>query len=89
MRFFLFFFFTAKYKYSYFSYCYGDDSCCLDGQCGENQGDCDSNSECAKETESNNRLVCGENNCVGSGYDSTDDCCEGEIVCVQLNNIGD
>jgi len=52
--------------------CYGDDSCCdsrPDG-CPEGEGDCDMDSHCAGE------LVCGEDNCNGSGFDSTDDCCK-------------
>jgi len=51
--------------------CYGGDSCCdsrPDG-CPEGEGDCDMDSHCAGE------LVCGEDNCNGSGFDSTDDCC--------------
>ena len=33
------------------------------------QGDCDSNADCSP------GLVCGNDNCVGSGFDTTDDCC--------------
>jgi len=52
--------------------CYGGDSCCdsRPGGCPEGEGDCDMDSHCAGE------LVCGEDNCNGSGFDSTDDCCE-------------
>jgi len=56
--------------------CYGGDSCCdsrPDG-CPEGEGDCDMDSHCAGE------LVCGEDNCNGSGFDSTDDCCKTKIV---------
>ena len=50
--------------------CDGGDSCCTPDQpCGEGQGDCDGNDDC------NTGLVCGNNNCMGSSFDSLDDCC--------------
>ena len=33
------------------------------------EGDCDSDNDCK------GKLVCGSNNCAGSTFDSTDDCC--------------
>merc|ERR1712228_371551 len=48
----------------------GIPSCCTeDNQCGINEGDCDNDSHCLP------GLVCGKNNCVGSAFKSTDDCC--------------
>ena len=49
----------------------GDEHFCASGiPCGENEGDCDSNSECQ------NNLFCGYNNCpVSLGFDSEIDCC--------------
>merc|ERR1711936_493521 len=50
--------------------CNGGDSCCnSNNRCGEGEGDCDSNSDC------NAGLLCGSDNCAGSGFDSDDDCC--------------
>ena len=50
--------------------CDGGDSCCRTAnQCGVGQGDCDSDADC------NPDLVCGNNNCVGCGFDPQDDCC--------------
>jgi len=52
-------------------YCNGGDSCCdskPDG-CLEGEGDCDTDSHCAGD------LVCGKDNCVGEGFDKSDDCC--------------
>jgi len=50
--------------------CNGGDSCCrADNKCEEGEGDCDSNNDCQS------GLECGENNCVGDGFDDTDDCC--------------
>merc|ERR1712198_765865 len=50
--------------------CRGGDSCCRNGICGYGEGDCDSDDDCA------NGLKCGSNNCRGSGFDRSDDCCE-------------
>ena len=55
----------------------GGDSCCTGSKpCGEGEGDCDYDSECA------GNLVCGLDNCrrgplrhIGS-FDDTDDCCQ-------------
>ena len=45
-------------------------SCCtLTKQCGINQGDCDTNSECS------GNLICGKDNCP-SAFPSDADCCE-------------
>ena len=51
--------------------CCGGDSCCDSkmGGCKVGEGDCDFDSHCA------GGLKCGVDNCGGSGYDSTDDCC--------------
>jgi len=50
--------------------CIGGDSCCHDGICGENEGDCDKDHDCV------DGLACGEDNCVGDSFQDTDDCCE-------------
>ena len=61
--------------HSEFDCCYvptiGDENFCSSGiSCGENEGDCDSNSECQSS------LFCGYNNCpVSLGFDSEIDCC--------------
>ena len=47
----------------------GGDNCCV-GHCNVGEGDCDTDSDCK------GNLVCGENNCVGDGFDDTDDCCK-------------
>jgi len=49
--------------------CVGGDSCCKEGICGVNEGDCDRHSDCKE------GLVCGEDNCVGDSFQSSDDCC--------------
>jgi len=49
--------------------CKGIDDCCDGILCGINEGDCDSHEDCA------GHLRCGVDNCNGSGFDSTDDCC--------------
>merc|ERR550519_2046997 len=58
--------------------CTGGDSCCsvdydddgsMDEACGLGEGDCDTDADCMK------GLVCGTDNCKGTGFDSTDDCC--------------
>merc|ERR1719150_3046153 len=50
--------------------CNGGDSCCSsDNMCGDGEGDCDHDGDCLSG-------VCGTDNCVGEGFDSTDDCCE-------------
>jgi len=72
--------------------CNGGDSCCnSNNRCGEGEGDCDSNSDC------NAGLLCGFNNCAGSGFDSTDDCCYnpstrcngGDSCCNSNNRCGE
>ena len=61
--------------------CNGGNSCCTpENQCGVGQGDCDSNTDC------NPSLVCGKDNCVGSGFDATDDCCMSPGM--QKNHLG-
>ena len=47
--------------------CNGSDSGCANIQ--EGDGDCDSDNDCAT------GLRCGTNNCQGSQFDTTDDCC--------------
>lgn len=54
--------------------CLGKDNCCDHQLCGLNEGDCDLDSQCA------GSLVCGVDNCEGSSFDATDDCCK-EDVC--------
>ena len=50
--------------------CTGVDDCCKPERlCGENEGDCDSNKDCKE------GLTCGLDNCTGSTFDKTDDCC--------------
>jgi len=47
--------------------CTGGDSCCEPfNKCGENEGDCDHNNDCKGD------LVCGEDNCLGSSFESRD-----------------
>jgi len=51
--------------------CRGGDNCCK-GKCLENEGDCDTNSDCMEP------LVCGSDNCrsgTGSSFGGDDDCC--------------
>ena len=50
----------------------GHDSYCNyhNNTCGIGEGDCDSELDCKE------NLVCGYNNCNGSTFDSTDDCCD-------------
>ena len=50
--------------------CNGGDNCCTSSnQCNMGEGDCDSDNDCKE------NLVCGADNCAGSTFDSTDDCC--------------
>jgi len=51
--------------------CNGEDNdCCTeDNPCMEGDGDCDSDDHCS------GSLVCGNDNCVGHGFDGSDDCC--------------
>jgi len=49
--------------------CNGGNSCCNDIECGEGEGDCDTDSQCS------GSLECGTDNCVGINFDPTDDCC--------------
>merc|ERR1711962_840414 len=55
--------------------CDGGDSCCGAKwhKCGEGEGDCDYDTDCQ------NGLTCGLDNCVGDSFDETDDCCEGPV----------
>jgi len=68
--------------------CSGGDSCCTStNKCGVGEGDCDSDSDCQS------GLVCGVDNCSGSGFDSTDDCCYrpctgGDSCCTSTNKCG-
>merc|ERR1712141_450727 len=51
--------------------CLGGDTCCTPADpCAVGEGDCDSDADCAGSS------TCGTNNCNGSTFDSTDDCCE-------------
>merc|ERR1711970_1225135 len=50
--------------------CTGGDSCCAkDEVCGLGEGDCDTDADCSQ------GLIWGKDNCQGTGFDSTDDCC--------------
>jgi len=51
--------------------CDGGDSCCTEEfPCGEDEGDCDKDSDCAGD------LVCGKDNCPsGETFEDDDDCC--------------
>jgi len=49
--------------------CNGGDECCDGITCGLGEGDCDSHENCV------GHLRCGNDNCDGPGFDSTDDCC--------------
>jgi len=54
----------------------GDFSCCsglANPRCGEGEGDCDSDEQCAGD------LICGVDNC-GAGWGSTYDCCAKPIL---------
>ena len=55
--------------------CKGENNCCGKNgyKCDIGEGDCNSDSGCKGD------LVCGTNNCVGDGFDPTDDCCKGEL----------
>ena len=56
--------------YTQITGCDGGDSCCSsDNQCADGEGDCDYDGDCLSG-------ICGTDNCVGEGFDSTDDCCE-------------
>merc|ERR1719189_3015429 len=48
--------------------CTGGDYCCS-GDCKENEGDCDTDIDCAK------GFKCGSSNCVGETFGRYDDCC--------------
>jgi len=52
--------------------CEGGDSCCVGGNCGLGEGDCDNHSDCQL------GLVCGTNNCPDpfDTFNWDDDCCE-------------
>jgi len=69
-------------------FCNGGDSCCQNRpwhRCGIGEGDCDQDTDCER------GLVCGKDNCQGSGFDSTDDCCrdpcDGGDSCCRRNNV--
>merc|ERR1719430_253048 len=47
----------------------GDDCCTPTSPCGPGEGDCDADADCR------GNLRCGNDNCRGTGFDSTDDCC--------------
>merc|ERR1719309_1325846 len=50
--------------------CNGGEDCCTEDEvCGLGEGDCDTDAQCAP------GLVCGKENCQGTSYDNTDDCC--------------
>merc|ERR1712055_99838 len=50
--------------------CNGGEDCCTEDEvCGLGEGDCDTDAQCAP------GLLCGKENCQGTSYDSTDDCC--------------
>ena len=59
--------------------CHGQENCCKSypssKRCSKGEGDCDNDDECA------GSLVCGSNNCAGSGFwgnggfTHQDDCC--------------
>merc|ERR1711917_182378 len=50
----------------------GFDDCCGNAGylCGDNEGDCDWDSDCKS------GYYCGSNNCAGIKFDSSDDCCD-------------
>ena len=50
------------------------DCCTSSNQCGVNEGDCDSDSECM------DGLVCGNNNCPAGAPDSFDCCTEVAVI---------
>ena len=54
--------------------CNGEDNdCCTEeNPCTEGDGDCDNHDQCS------GSLVCGNDNCVGYGFDGSDDCCTGK-----------
>ena len=56
-----------------FTACNGGDACCSTmNKCGEDEGDCDNDSDCK------DALKCGNENCSqkrGFQWDATDDCC--------------
>ena len=54
--------------------CNGGDDCCSkrvfgELKCGKGEGDCKSDDDCQP------GLFCGQDNCQGSGFDKSDDCC--------------
>ena len=68
----------------------GDEHFCSPiNNCGDNEGDCDSNDECQ------DGLGCGENNChVSLGFANDTDCCYmpalgDEHLCTPINTCGD
>ena len=67
-----------------FTACNGGDACCSKmNKCGEDEGDCDSDSHCK------DGLKCGNSNCSQkSGYqwDATDDCCYSKKLYLEIHN---
>ena len=49
--------------------CLGVDNCCDRKLCDLGEGDCDEDNQCT------GNLICGQDNCIGVGFDKTDDCC--------------
>ena len=71
--------------------CNGQENCChKDNKCGENEGDCNSDSDCKE------GLKCGSNNCAQtkrivnqtSFWDADDDCCY-QPSCFKQNPCGE
>ena len=58
---------------NWFTACAGGNSCCsTTDKCGEDEGDCDNDSDCKE------GLKCGNDNCSqksGFQWDTADDCC--------------
>ena len=65
--------FKSIIKTNCYTACTGGNSCCTTtNKCGENEGDCDTDSQCKE------GLKCGTDNCIGkSGFQwgAADDCC--------------
>ena len=62
----------------------GGGLCCTDSnKCDLGEGDCDSDFDCKGD------FVCGTNNCIGSNFESNDDCCELSEGTVRLQNEKD
>ena len=64
--------------------CNGGDFCCSwTNICDNGEGDCDLDSQCR------GRLKCGDNNCAGLTFDTTDDCCWDAGVVFQALSLPD